>query len=71
MMRPVLSHEIFIGAIVSWMHVPRGGYGYTVPVDATVKATNLDGTRAVIEVKKRDGSTVERCVMTENLRWRK
>jgi hypothetical protein len=62
---------MFVGALVTWLHVPRGGYGYTYPVDAEVKALNLDGTKATIEVKKRDGTLVERQVKTESLRWRR
>jgi hypothetical protein len=68
--RAIPSHEIFVGALVLWMHTPRGGYGYASPVDARVVGLNLDGTIARIEVARRDGSTVERRVMTENLRWR-
>lgn len=69
-MRAVQSHEVFVGAIVSWAHVPRGGYGFTYPVDAKVIALNLDGTRAKIEVMKRNGDVVTRHVDTTNLRWK-
>jgi len=69
-MRAVQPHELFVGALVSWMHVPRGGYGYTIPVDAKVVSLNLHGDLAIIEVARRDGSIVKRRVNTEKLRWR-
>lgn len=67
----VESHQLFVGALVSWLHVPRGGYGYGVHVDAKVVALNLQGNRARIEVAKKDGSTALRDVPVESLYWRK
>lgn len=69
-MRPVESHEAFVGALVSWLHVPRGGYGYEYPVDAEIVALNLQGDRARIKVTTRSGETVHRHVDTSRLRWR-
>jgi hypothetical protein len=52
------------------MHVPRGGYGFTLPVEAKVLTLNPAGTRAKIEVTTKTGRKVQRIVDTENLRWR-
>lgn len=65
------SHEIFAGALVTWLHTPRGGYGYVIPVDAQVMWLNPQGTKARIEAKKKDGTPVMRTVDIKNLRWRK
>lgn len=70
MRRVVLSHEAFVGALVTWLHVPRGGYGFECPIDAEVVALNLQGDSAVIAVATRAGRTVERRVKVESLRWR-
>lgn len=64
------SHELFVGMLVSWIHTPRGGYGYSYPVDATIVALSLDGTCADIEVKTRHGKTVKRRVSYASLRRR-
>ena len=68
---PVLSHEVFDGALVSWSHKPRGGYGYLCLVDATVEALSPDGTRARIIVETAQGKTVRRTVSIGSLRWRR
>lgn len=70
MSRPVESHEAFVGALVTWMHVPRGGFGHTMPVDAKIIALSPHGARATIEVRTKTGGTVHRSVQTANLRWR-
>lgn len=70
MMKPVASHETFVGALCVWMHTPRGGYGHSVPVDARIVQLNLQGDRAVIEVKTKDGRRVNRRVSISSLRWR-
>jgi hypothetical protein len=67
----IQSHETFVGMLVSWMHVPRGGYGYTMPVDAQIVSLNPQGDRAIIEVQTRAGRTVRRTVHVDNLRRRK
>lgn len=69
-MNPVKSHEAFIGALVVWMHAPRGGYGYSCPVPARIVALNPPGDRAIILARKRDGSEVRRSVHVASLRWR-
>jgi hypothetical protein len=67
---PVLAHEAFVGALVSWLHVPRGGYGLICPIDAKIVALSLPGDRATIEVSRRDGRKVRRTVHVASLRWR-
>jgi hypothetical protein len=63
--------DVFPGAIVTWLHTPRGGYGYTMPVDAKVIShSRHPRTRVRIEVRKRNGEVVERFVDAANLRWR-
>lgn len=69
-MRPVQSHETLIGALVVWMHKPRGGYGYLIPVEAKIVALNPQGNRMVIEVPTANGARVHRSVGVDALRWR-
>lgn len=71
-MRPVTvdtggPDDLFAGALVTWLHTPRGGYGHSVPVDAKVIAV---GDRTTIEVADRLGRPVMRTVLARNLRWR-
>lgn len=54
------------GDHVTWMHVPRGGYGYTMPVDAEI--VKLHGKYATVKVKKRSGEMVRRRVALTALR---
>ncbi len=68
-MRHVESHELFVGALVLWAHVPRGGYGFTLHIPARVVALNPQGDLAVIEVRRRDGNLVRRRVGYKSLRW--
>lgn len=70
MLKPIASHESRVGMLCYWLHVPRGGYGYVLPVPAKIVGLNLMGDRAIIEVQKRDGSTVRRHVLVTNLRWK-
>lgn len=66
------SDDVFLGALVSWLHTPRGGYGFTMPVDAKVVAfTHRPHTRVRIEVRTKGGETVIRTVDAKNLRWRR
>jgi hypothetical protein len=64
--------DVFVGALVTWMHTPRGGYGYTMPVDAVVLSHGRrPSTRVTIEVEKaRSGEKAKRHVQAANLRWR-
>lgn len=66
----VMPHEVFVGALVWWMHVPRGGYGFAMAIPARVTLLSLDGTRAVIATQRRDGREMRRRVLTKSLRWR-
>lgn len=56
------------GMSVSWIHVPRGGYGFPTPVDAVV--LKVGRNRVHIEVVLRDGRRVERIVRPDSLRPR-
>lgn len=76
MTRPVTvdtggSDDVFPGCLLTWLHTPRGGYGYTMPVDAKCVAyARSPGTWVRIEVKKTTGELVTRRVQPANLRWR-
>ena len=48
-----------------WLHTPRGGYGYQVPVNATVMA--VARKRILIQVLRKDGVAVQRWVKPESL----
>ncbi len=64
--------DVFPGASVTWLHVPRGGYGYVLPVDAEVAAHGrAPSTRVTIVVATRSGRRVKRSVDAANLRWKK
>ena len=54
------------GDMATWLYTPRGGYGYTIPVDAEVVA--VYPSRVRIRVRRRDGALVERSVTPERLR---
>ncbi len=60
--------ELSPGMAVSWIHVPRGGYGFPVPVDAVV--VRVCARRVRVEVPLRDGRRVTRLVTPEALRPR-
>ena len=55
------------GDQVTWLHQPRGGYGYVIPVNGeVVRETNYGPV--VIRVKTKSGIQVDRRVKPENLR---
>jgi hypothetical protein len=56
------------GTSVTWLHQPRGGYGYVYPVDGTV--VRVGGRHVTIRVPLRNGTLVERRVHPEHLRRR-
>lgn len=60
--------ELQPGMLVTWIHEPRGGYGFTIPVDAVV--VKVCKRRVRIEVPLRDHRRVERLVTPESLRPR-
>jgi len=63
--------DVFPGASLTWLHMPRGGYGYTIPVDAKVIShSRSPRTFVTIEVTTRRGDKVRRRVDANNLRWR-
>lgn len=64
----MLITELAPGMNVAWIHEPRGGYGFTTPVDAVV--VKVCRHRVRIEVPLRDGRRVERIVRPESLRKR-
>jgi hypothetical protein len=64
----VTIDELSPGQVVRWIHTPRGGYGFTMPIDAIVK--KVCEKRVRIEVLLRDGRRVERVVTPESLRPR-
>lgn len=57
------------GARLTWLHVPRGGYGFAWPVDAEVLL--VGPKRARVRVALASGETVERWVSRESLVPRK
>lgn len=59
--------DVFPGAVVTWLHVPRGGYGYVMPVDG--KVLSVGRTKVRIEVKSSHGTKLVRSVMPAHLRW--
>lgn len=56
------------GMPVVWIHTPRGGYGFAVPVDVVV--VRVGPKRVRIRVALKDGQHVERVVKPESLRSR-
>jgi hypothetical protein len=63
--------DVYPGCLVTWLHVPRGGYGYVLPVDAKVVWCGRTAKTVRIEVVTKDGRTVVRTVDPKNLRWRR
>lgn len=60
--------ELEPNMLVRWIHNPRGGYGFAVPVDAVV--VRVGPKRVRIRVPLKDGRHVERVVVPEKLRPR-
>lgn len=57
------------GQQLTWLYTPRGGYGYTQPVDAEV--VSVGPKKGRIRVKHISGGLVEYSVKPESLRERK
>jgi len=55
-----------VGERVTWWCVPRGGYGFGYPVEATIIAVHR--TRVTVRVKRRNGVVVDRRVSPSSLR---
>ena len=63
--------DVWPGSLVTWLHVPRGGYGYEIPVDAKVVAIpRRPSTKVTIEVVGKTGRVVRRVVDASRLRSR-
>ena len=60
--------ELAPGMTVFWIHNPRGGYGFAVPVDAVI--VRVGPKRVRIRVPLKDGRHVERVVLPASLRSR-
>jgi hypothetical protein len=61
--------ELAPGMLVTWLHEPRGGYGFRVPTNA--KVISKGGVRIRVEVySKREGCYVQRRVSPKALRHR-
>lgn len=60
--------ELAPGMTVRWLHNPRGGYGFAVPVDVVIM--RVGPKRVRIRVPLKDGRQVERVVLAESLRSR-
>ena len=65
------DRDVYPGALVTWLHVPRGGYGYVLPIDGKVIRVGkyAHGVVALTEVTTKTGRKVQRRVLLENLRW--
>jgi hypothetical protein len=57
-----------VGDSVTWLHQPRGGYGYVIPVNATV--TRIGERQIQIRAERKDGGTKLTYVLPLNLRKR-
>lgn len=57
-----------VGQSVTWLYVPRGGWGYTYPVPATI--TKIAAKRVQIEAPLRRGGTKLVWVTPEKLKAR-
>lgn len=63
--------DVFPGALVTWLHVPRGGCGFVTRTPARViSCPRRPSTRVRIEVITRNGCMVTRVVEAKSLRWR-
>lgn len=61
------NNSFQVGESVTWLHHPRGGYGYIIPVAA--KIIKITHSMATIEVtRSANGEKVQRIVKIENLR---
>lgn len=62
--------DVFPGARVTWMYIPRGGYGYAMPIEAKVLSCSCrPGTRVTLQVTTATGYLVKRDVDIANVRW--
>jgi len=57
--------DLWTGRRVVWLNTPRGGYGYTIKVPATV--VERDGESVTIDAQLKDGSTRRVTVRAKNI----
>ena len=62
--------DVFLDALVTWLCVPSGGYGFTLPIPARVLNYSRTG-KVTIEVTTRTGKKTTTTVDARNLRWAK
>ena len=62
--------DVFLDALVTWLCVPSGGYGFTVRIPARVLNYTRTG-KVTIEVTALSGEKAETTVDARNLRWAK
>ena len=63
--------DVYPGLLVTWLHTPRDGYGFAMPIDATVVShARRPRTWVRVKVTTRSGRTVQRVVDVSTLRWR-
>jgi len=58
--------DIITGCTLTWLHEPRGGYGYVIPVDALVLSKG--NSKVKVEVKLRNGGKSIRFVNPDKLK---
>jgi hypothetical protein len=56
------------GDKMPWLYTPRGGYGYTIPVNAEVVKVSAKTVR--VRVRRVNGEMVERNVKPASLKMR-
>ena len=61
-----MSDSLQPGDRVTWLYESRGGYGYVIPVPATI--VRMGGKRVTIAALRKDGTTVLRHVTPDKLR---
>lgn len=64
--RKLTINDVWPGQQLTWLHVPRGGYGFSWNVDAEV--VKVGRSLVTIRVKKASGEMVERRVKPDSLR---
>lgn len=60
--------DVFKGLLCTWLHQPRGGYGYQIPVYAEVLSYRKTTQTVTIRVRTKSGARVTRTVPLTSLR---
>lgn len=64
--------DVFPGRLMTWIHRPRGGYGYEMAIPVTVvEHASRPQTWVAVEIARRDGSLSVRRVDVSSLRERR